>query len=72
LDYDVFVHKVFASFTKFKQEEIWGVRKVCIENLASLMKHIKKTDLEKLRECIEFFKKSLSDGNRWVRNQALI
>ena len=48
------------------------MRKVCVENLANLIKFIKYNDIAKIKECIEFFEKSLVDSNRWVKNQALI
>ena len=48
------------------------MRKVCIENLANLIKFIKYDDIPKIKECIEFFEKCLVDANRWVKNQALI
>ena len=37
LNYDVFMEKVYGTFKTFNNDEIWGVRKVCIENVASLM-----------------------------------
>ena len=48
------------------------MRKVCIENLASLMKYLRHDDIQRITECIEFFKRCLNDANRWVKNQALI
>lgn len=70
---DVFLEKVYkGTFQQFNNDEIWGVRKVCIENLASLMKFIPYDDVQRITECIEFFKRCLNDSNRWVKNQALI
>ena len=68
LNYDVFLEKVYESFKTFNADEIWGVRKVCIENVANLMKYLKNDEIEKLNDCIEFFKRCLSDSNRWVKN----
>jgi len=34
---------------KFTLDDIWGVRKVCLEKLNDLVKHIKPTDIQKLR-----------------------
>lgn len=73
LTHEVFLDKVYnGTFQKFNNDDIWGVRKVCIENLASLMKHLKYDDVQRITECIEFFKRCLNDSNRWVKNQALI
>jgi len=68
LDQQTFVDKVYSEFIDFKNDDVWGVRKVCIENTSELIKYIDHTDIEKLRECFMFFKKSLSDPNRWVKN----
>lgn len=72
LDYDSFTKRVFTVFTEYYSDEIWGIRKVCIENMPQLVKHIQATDGERLDQCIEFFKRCLHDSNRWVKNQALI
>ena len=64
LDYEVFVDKVYATFTAFRQDEIHGVRKVCIENMSNLIKHLQDDADQKLEECFEFFKKCLYDSNR--------
>jgi hypothetical protein len=72
LDYEVFNTKVYGTFLKFKDDEIWGVRKVCIEKLSSLIKCLKVEEFDKMKECVEFFKKSLVDTNKWVKTQALI
>ena len=72
LDYNVFLSKVYHTFQQFNNDDIWGVRKVCVENLANLIKYLKVTEYEKLSHCIDFFKRCLNDSNRWVKNQALI
>lgn len=33
ISYEKFVDKVYNTFIKFSQDEIWGVRRVCIEKL---------------------------------------
>ena len=72
LSYDVFVEKVYNNtFKQFNADEIWGVRKVCIEHLPNLVKHLKGDDTERLNEIIDFFQRCLVDSNRWVKNQAL-
>ena len=69
LEYDIFVEKVYNStFKIFNKDEIWGVRKVCIEHLPNLVKHLKGDDRERLEECVDFFKRCLTDDNRWVKN----
>ena len=60
------------TFKTFSADEIWGVRKVCIEHMASMLKFLKYNETLKLNECFEFFKKCLVDANRWVKNQVLV
>ena len=72
LDYATFITKVYQTFKTFTTDDIWGVRKVCVENMADLIKHFKYDDVDKLSDCIEFFIRCLSDSNRWVKNQALV
>ena len=67
LDYDVFIDKVYSTFTEYRQDEIHGVRRVCIENMANLIKHLKIEEDDKLNECFEFFKKCLNDGSKQVK-----
>ena len=47
LDYETFIEKVYGTFREFNTDEIWGTRKVCIEKLANLIKHIKCHEIEK-------------------------
>ena len=72
LDYETFTNKVYLTFQQFNLDDIWGVRKVCIENLANLIKYLKPSEITKIQECVEFFKRCLNDSNRWVKNQSLI
>ena len=72
LDYETFTNKVYSTFQQFNLDDIWGVRKVCIENLANLIKYLKPSEITKIQDCVEFFKRCLSDSNRWVKNQSLI
>mmetsp|Transcript_39605 Transcript_39605/g.60608 ORF Transcript_39605/g.60608 Transcript_39605/m.60608 type:complete len:92 (-) Transcript_39605:2059-2334(-) len=72
LNYTTFVDKVYGSFITFSKDDIWGVRKVCVENMAKLITLIRKDEIDKFKECAEFFKKALNDQNRWVKNQALV
>lgn len=48
LDYKVFIEKVYNTFKDFNNDDIWGVRKVCVENLANLIKYLKNDEFEKL------------------------
>ncbi len=69
LDYDIFLSKVYNStFKQFNQDETWGVRKVCIENISNLVKYLKYDDVSRINDCIDFFKRCLNDSNRWVKN----
>lgn len=40
INYDQFIHYVYDIFTKFTLDDIWGVRKVCIEKLQDFVKLI--------------------------------
>lgn len=44
LKYDRFVLTVYSTFMKFSLDDIWGVRKVCLERLNDLVKCIKPFD----------------------------
>ena len=68
LNYVTFTSKVYGTFKSFNSDDIWGVRKVCVENLANIIKHLKYQELQKLEECSEFFKRCLTDSNRWVKS----
>ena len=61
LTYDRFVLTVYSTFMKFSLDDIWGVRKVCLERLHDLVKCIKPVDLQKLRQCLDFLQSSLTD-----------
>ena len=62
---DVFLEKVYkGTFQQFNNDEIWGVRKVCIENLASLMKFIPYDDVQRITECIEFLNTPKNSNDR--------
>ena len=45
LAYDRFILTVYTTFMKFSLDDIWGVRKVCLEKLHDLVKFIKPADL---------------------------
>ena len=53
LDYDIFLSKVYNStFKQFNQDEIWGVRKVCIENISNLVKYLKPLTIFEIFETV--------------------
>jgi len=70
LSYERFIVTVYSTFMKFSLDDIWGVRKVCLERLHDLVKCIKPNDIQKLRQCLDFLQASLKDQSRWVKNQA--
>ena len=70
LTYDRFILTVYSTFMKFSLDDIWGVRKVCLERLHDLVKCVKPFDIQKLRQCLDFLQSSLTDQSRWVKNQA--
>ena len=72
LDQFSFNNKVYLTFKTFSKDDIWGVRKVCIEHMANLIKYLSYKETLKLNECFDFFKNCLVDQNRWVKNQVLI
>jgi hypothetical protein len=45
LSYERFIVTVYSSFMKFSLDDIWGVRKVCLERLHDLVKCIKASDV---------------------------
>jgi len=47
LEYKSFVDKVYKEYSEFIGDEVWGVRKVCIENTADIIKNLKHTEHEK-------------------------
>lgn len=46
--YDKFLQNVYQTFVKFSSDEIWGVRKVCLEKLQDLLKIVKANDSQKI------------------------
>lgn len=70
LQYDKFIAVVYNTFMRFAHDDIWGVRKVCLEKLHDLVKLLQASDVPKLRQCLDFLTSSLTDASRWVKNQA--
>ena len=68
LSYDKFISIVYTTFMKFAHDDIWGVRKVCLERLNDVVKKLEAKDSIKLRQCLEFLTISLTDTSRWVKN----
>ena len=48
LDHNVFLDKVYNTFKNFNSDDIWGVRKVCIEHMPDLIKYINATENDKI------------------------
>ena len=48
VEYSIFTEIVYKAFYDFSLDEIWGVRKVCIENMADLIKYFKCDETDKL------------------------
>jgi hypothetical protein len=70
IPYEMFISSVFSQFMAFSTDDIWGVRKICIEKLQEIIKLLKPQESHKLISCIDFLQVSLSDSSRWVKNQA--
>eukprot|EP00347_Sterkiella_histriomuscorum_P014101 403362163 len=68
--YEKFLEVVYPIFIKFTQDDIWGVKKVCVEKLQDFVKLIKSNELQKLQQCVFFLQLCLNDSSRWVKNQA--
>jgi hypothetical protein len=68
IKYDYFIKKVFTIFEKFTTDDIWGVRKVCMEHLKSIIETLKPDETKRLIVCIEFMKKCMADTSKWVKN----
>ena len=62
---------MYAAYQEFSKDEVWGVRKASIENTSLLIAQLKPDEVKIMKDCFQFFKKCLSDSNRWVKNQAL-
>jgi hypothetical protein len=45
ISYDKFVSNIYPYFIKFSADEIWGVRKVCLEKLLDFIKIIKPAEI---------------------------
>lgn len=52
ISYDKFLQNVYHTFVKFTQDEIWGVRKVCLERLQDFIKLINSNDIPKITQCV--------------------
>ena len=48
LEYTIFTDQVYDTFRSFNVDDIWGVRKVCIENLANLIKYLRPNEIQKM------------------------
>jgi hypothetical protein len=67
LSYESVLKFVWKEFSLLLKDDVWGVRKVCIENAADMIEHLKPDEVGKFKEVFEFFKRCLLDPNRWVK-----
>jgi hypothetical protein len=52
LPYEMFERTVYFTFVKFTQDDIWGVRKVCLEKLQDFIKLLKPDEGQKYCFCL--------------------
>ena len=64
--------KVWTEFRALADDEMWAVRKVCIEQAGDMVKCLPAKETAKIKEVVEFFKRCLADANNWVKSQALL
>jgi hypothetical protein len=48
IPYDMFISSVFSQFMAFSSDDIWGVRKICVEKLQEIIKLLKPQESSKL------------------------
>jgi len=54
----------------FSKDDIWGVRKVCVEKASELVGLLKEGEVEKIKEVLGFIRSCFNDSSRWVKNTA--
>jgi len=67
IPYAQFIESVYSVFEQFCKDEIWGVRKVCVENLQKMITLLKVSEIERMHECLDFLQVCLSDSSKWVK-----
>jgi len=70
ISYELFQEKVLTTFVEYCSDEIWGVRRVCLEILPEIIKLLQPTETTSMIKLIDFVKKSFTDSSKWVKNQA--
>jgi len=70
IKYDSWIKHVFETFKTFSSDQIWGVRKVCLEILPQLLNKLKPTEIDRLTLCLNFLSTCLADESKWVRCKA--
>jgi hypothetical protein len=55
LEYPTIISSMYSSFVQFTKDEVWGVRKTCIESLPKIVPLLKISETEKFSECVNFF-----------------
>lgn len=68
IDYNIFISTIYPIFIKFSTDDIWGVRKVCVEKLKDLIILLKYTEYERLKECVTFLNLCFNDTSKWVKS----
>ena len=54
IPYETYINIIYPTFIKFSQDDIWGVRKVCVEKLQDIIKLIDFADKGKIQQCLLF------------------
>jgi len=67
IPYSQFIEDIYTVFDSFCKDEIWGVRKVCVENLQKMITLLKVSEIERMIECLDFLKSCLDDSSKWVK-----
>lgn len=70
LPYDLFKTQCVSLYLKYMSDPIWGVRRVCLENLSRLVELLRPTESEVFTNCLRFLEESFVDQSKWVKNQA--
>lgn len=83
LDSDTVSKQIFPTYKKFShQQEVWGLRRLCIQSAADMVEHVDASDIDSLKYILDFLAMSLRrppsslpqdqvNSEKWVRNQAM-
>lgn len=70
IPYELFTEKFVTQFIKFNVDTIWGVRRVCIENMSLFIEKVKPQETQLMIQCLSFVQDGFRDESKWVKNQA--